>query len=639
MKYLQRALTNIPFLYATPTKINFLNELQEAITDKRKYFNSTLTSLNNLLNCLKDFNMRVDNLSNNLDIEIISKDEKKINFLIKKIFKTVRSKFEESINFLEGINSQFSMFIKNLNEEIKIYKDFNEINNEFKKEKIKFKNSEDIYYKSGQEMEYRLIQFISNNIHSLNHIYENEFLREELDQILNPAIFGNQNYMQNLKNINEVIDNYNEKQSKYYNFLQEILAKDDVFYYNLINNYANFLENEEKNLIKEIKEIKNSNQQKDISEFKKLVEDTEKNKIEENKINIEHYPTQLEFNKCKSKIEFEVYFECINIIKKYVDNKIFPDYNYDIELRNYKMVDIVKNLFNQKGKINQSLADSFLDLIEYPSVYRAFFVILSKLRSSGTFAQNEHVISLLGQGFNVILSKAKKNKSYDDVKNIIILSQTYYYESENKEKIYLFEFIKNNEWLKSGKFWRNFIQDSIEKDLQRFDNSFYKNKLENKNKNKKDDINMEKKLNEIVFSQLLTYSNNMKNFEIDKRVIIKIIDEFIEKYKYVSENNIQMVFEMIVPEKEGEKYSEEMLNKLRTEYNISLENNKVDEIEDKKEDEKEDKKEEEKEDKKEEEKEDKKEEEKEDKTDKKEEIKVEENKDNNENIENINNEK
>ena len=102
---LNKLISNIPFLYATPTKINFLNELQEAITDKRKYFNSTLTSLNNLLNCLKDFNMRVDNLSNNLDIEIISKDEKKINFLIKKIFKTIRSKFEESINFLEGINS------------------------------------------------------------------------------------------------------------------------------------------------------------------------------------------------------------------------------------------------------------------------------------------------------------------------------------------------------------------------------------------------------------------------------------------------------------------------------------------------------------------------------------------------------
>ena len=578
MKYL-RALTNINinFISSKP-KQDFFDSLQNAIIDKKQYYNSSLNSLNNLLNCLKDFNMRVNNLSKNIDLETISNDEKKMNFLIKKIFNKVSSKFEESINFLEEINSHILKYIKNLTEEISIYKEYNEINNKLIKEKIKFKESEKTYHESGKEMEYRLIQFITNNIHNLNHIYQNEFLMEDLDHIIYPAEFTNQEYLQNLSNINETIENFNLKQAKFYNFLQEILANDEVLYYNVIKTFVNSLENEDKNLHKEIKEMKDTKniEKNEKNEFKELVENAEKDKIEEEKIKIENYPTKLDFNNCKTKIEFEIYFECIKIIKKYVNKKIFPDYNYDIELKNYKMLEIIKNLFKQKEKINKSLSDSFLDLIEYPSVHHTFFIILSKLRSSGTFAQNNFVISLLGKGFNIILKNAKKNKSYDDVKNIIILSETYYYENEKKEKIYLFEFIKNNKWLKSANFWRDFIQDSINKDLQRFDNSFNKNCIKNKNKI---EINLEKKLNEIVFSQLLTYSNNMKNFEIDKRIIVKIMDEFIEKYKYVSQSNIKTIFDMIISsENDGEKNNEDIINKLRKEYDISLEkeNNDID---------------------------------------------------------------
>jgi hypothetical protein len=294
------------------------------------------------------------------------------------------------------------------------------------------------------------------------------------------------------------------------------------------------------------------------------VENYEKNKIEENKIKFEQYPTKIELNDCKNKKEFEIYFESINIIKRYVDRKIFPDYNYDIELKNFKMNELIKDLFsNKREEINQSIKDTFLDLLEEPSVYHTFFVILSKLRSNGSFSQPKSLIDLLGQGFEIILSKSKKNKLYDNVKNCIILSQTYYYEDDKKEKIYIFESIKNNKWLKTPKFWRNFILYLTEKDLGRFDLK------------KEKDF---QKLGEVVFSNLLTFASNMKNFEIDKRIIVKITDEFLEKYNYMSENNKKLIYEMIIQEKEGEVINnEEELEKLRKEYDISLEKNNNDE--------------------------------------------------------------
>ena len=119
-----------------------------------------------------------------------------------------------------------------------------------------------------------------------------------------------------------------------------------------------------------------------------------------------------------------------------------------------------------------------------------------------------------------------------------------------------------------------------------------------------------KKYGDIIFSNLITFGNNMKSLEIDKRIIIKIMDEFIEKYNFISESNIKIIFETILQETDEKPLSNDELNKLRKEYDISLENenlenndNEEDKIEEKKEENKEEKKEENKEKKKEEKKE------------------------------------
>ena len=555
MKLIKKAITN----FISPTqKVDFYDSLQDIIISKKDYCNSILTSLINLSNCLNDFHIRINNLTLNLQNIEIFQDELHIHNLIESLHKGILEKFEESSKTLNEINSHFLKYIDNLTEEMQIYKEFRSVYEKLEQQKEKLKKSEDIYHKTGKEMEYKIRQFVQNNIGCLEQIKQNEYLMEELEQIIYPPNLAHQSYEKNWNITNDLIGIYNQKQCKFFNFLPEIVAKDDVFYFSLVNALVNSLENENKKTkdeINRLKDSKNLEKKENKNTLKILVEEYEKNKIEEKKKIFQHYPTELKFSNCKNKKEFEIYFYSIDMIKKYLDNSIYPNYDYDTEFKNFKINDLTKQLFaNNNEEIPKNLQEDFSFLIEDPSVYHTFFVILSKFRAKGSFALTKSLITLLGDSFEKVLSKSKKNKLYDNVKNCIILSQTYYYEDDRKQKIYIFEFIKNNKWLKSAKFWRNFILYMIEKDLERFNND------------KEKDL---KKLGEVVFSQLLTFSSNMKSFEIDKRIIVKIIDEFIEKYNYISESNLKLIYGVIIQGKEGEPNDD--LEKLRKEYDVSLE--------------------------------------------------------------------
>ena len=543
--------------------VDFYDSLQDLIISKKQYYTHIHNSIINLSTCLNEFQIRISNLNYNLDNIEFPKEETNIHNLIKSIHKRILEKFKENIKTLDDINTHFTKYIDDLKTEVKIYKEYKDIYIKLDDEKIKLKKNEETYHDTGKKNESKIIQFVDRNIQNINQIEQSEELMDELAQLTFPTSLSYQVYEKSLNDVNNLVATYNQKHCKYFNYLPEILAKDEVFYYNLINAYVTLLKKENKTISEEIKKFEDANnieKKENKSEMKKLIEKYEKNKIEEKMKKFIQYPTNILFTDCKNKKQFEVYFKSVNIIKKYVNKKIFPDYKYDDELNNFKMSELIRKLFSNKSEeINTNLKDTFNDLIENPSLYNTLFIILSKLRTNGTFSQSKALISLLGEGFEKVLINSKKNKLYENAKNIIILSQTYYYEDEKKEKIYIFEFIKNNKWLKTTKFWRNFINYMLDNDLKRFDKI-----------NEKDNF----KLGEVVFSNLLTFASNMKSFEIDKRIIIKILDELFDKYNYVSEQNKQIIYQMIIQTNEDDVNIYEELIRLRKEYDESLENNK-----------------------------------------------------------------
>ena len=543
--------------------VDFYDSLQDLIISKKQYYTHIHNSIINLSTCLNEFQIRISNLNYNLNNIEFPKEETNIHNLIKSIHNRILEKFKENIKTLDDINKHFTKYIDDLKTEIQIYKEYKDIYIKLDDEKIKLKKNEETYHDTGKKNESKIIQFVDRNIQNINQIEQSEELMDELAQLTFPTSLSYQVYEKSLNDVNNLVATYNQKHCKYFNYLPEILAKDEVFYYNLINTYVTLLKKENKKINEEIKKFEDANnieKKENKSEMKKLIEKYEKNKIEEKMKKFIQYPTNILFTDCKNKKQFEVYFKSVDIIKKYVNKKIFPDYKYDDELNNFKMSELIRKLFSNKSEeINTNLKDTFNDLIENPSLYNTLFIILSKLRTNGTFSQSKALISLLGEGFEKVLINSKKNKLYENAKNIIILSQTYYYEDEKKEKIYIFEFIKNNKWLKTAKFWRNFINYMLDNDLKRFDKI-----------NEKDNF----KLGEVVFSNLLTFASNMKSFEIDKRIIIKILDELFDKYNYVSEQNKQIIYQMIIQTNEDDVNIYEELIRLRKEYDESLENNK-----------------------------------------------------------------
>ena len=536
--------------------------LHKRISEKKLYLENILSCLKNLDNSLKDSLFAVQNSNKSLETIIFSPEEGNIQNVIKSIYQKISNNITDNLNLLKQIIAHITGHKSNLSKELNIYEELKKINKDLQEEKEKLKKNKESYNKAGKTAEKEIKKF-AKNVPNIDEIAQNEILAVELDYIIQPPKTALKNYKSSLIKTNQLIIKFNEKQSLLFRYLPELSSEEGVFFFRLIKMYLQSLEKENQNLTENINKIKNANLSETKTKLIELIEISENNRKEEKIQKLMDYQTDLDFNKCENEKEFELFSNSIILIKNFIDKDLFPNYDYDTDKKSYRMCQIIKKLFNEKGEIDSKLSEDFLNLVKDSKVHRNFFVVLSQLRSSSKFLKTKFLIDLLGKGFLIILDNSLENKLYDNVKNSIILSQTYYYNDEKNNKIYIFEYIKNNKYFKSPKFWRQFIDDMIKKEFVRFEALFNES-----NFNVEKNINITKKikdkLNEVVFSQLLTYESNMKDFNIDKRIILKVIDEFIEKYNYLSKNNIKSLYDMI-------SQNEVDIEKLKKEYEPSLE--------------------------------------------------------------------
>ncbi len=141
----------------------------------------------------------------------------------------------------------------------------------------------------------------------------------------------------------------------------------------------------------------------------------------------------------------------------------------------------------------------------------------------------------------------------------MILSQTYYYDEKDKDgntkKKYLIDYIINYNWLRTPGFWRGIIEEMIVSEAKKYMSANPKeHDLFDKN-----DKSSREKLSNICFSQILPYVNNMKEFFMDERLIVKIIDEFVENYE-IQKELADTIYGGVISEKPEE------VEKLRKEY-------------------------------------------------------------------------
>ena len=549
------------FNIGTTKDVEGYESLQKRINEKNEFLEKVLYSFNELNKYLKEVFKRLMTLKSNFTNIQFSLEEQSIHEVCKLIFQNVLNNVEQDNRLVEEIIKNFSEHIKTFNKEKELYNEFKKLNKELQDEKEKLQKFRDIYHKTGKEAEKKIKKFVENNYQNLSNLSEEAI--KELDNITIPASKAFNSYQNTVDNVNQLIDRFNDNQTIMFERLPELGNEDGVFFFRLIKYYMQTLEEGERYLHINKKQLNESKTVEQDSKLKELIEKNEDNKRDEKPISLVQYQSSLDFNKCKNKEEFDLFAKSVEMINKHISNEIFPNYKYELELKNYQEGQLLKELFDEK-KLDEEKAQKFLESLKDESVHRAIYIVLSQLRTNSRFQRSRPLIELFGKAFEILLQSAEKNKLYENAKNCIILSQTYFYnDEENKRKIYVFEYIKNNKWLSNPKFWRGFIDYMMKKEFERFEKTFPET-----NFNVEQNINLtqrvKNKLNEVVFSQLLPFVSNMVDFGIDKRIVLKIADDFTKKYNYMTPSNYDSLMGIISNDK-GE------IEKLRTEYNQSLE--------------------------------------------------------------------
>ena len=595
--------------------VEWFQTLQQRIDEKYKFFDTVCQNMREFNKILKTFSDKLENQSKNFDnISHTLEDQ-----YLYDIYKLIHIKIIENIKaentYADENLKMLEIHLNKYKAERHIYSELKNIRKNLEEEKEELKTNKTGYHKSGNEMEKKVQAFVESNLNIMNNLPPN--LKTQLNGLVKNPKKLLKKYKESIQKVNDLSISFNKKQNELFTLLPFFGNEDNKFFSLLTNTFltaiqknSEFLELTKKNL-----SIIQKNEKKD--DLNNFINESLNNKSEEKKVELIQYQSGLEFNKCKDKNEFDKEAKVVETINKTMEDKIFPNYDYEADLKTFQEAKLIKKLFEMK-EIDENSGKELLDSLDDRMNHKAMFIVLSQLRTNSTFHRPKTFIQVFGKAFNKMINMANKNEIYDYVKNCIILSQTYFYdegEDKEKKKKYLFEEIKSNKILNNSHFWRGFIDSMLKLEFDRFKvNHAYPDYDIEKGENIPDRI--KRKLDEIVFSQLLSFITNLNDFEIDKRVILKIADEFIQKYKYLSESNIESVYQIISKEKDD-------LEKLRKEYDASLESEII-EIKDEKsvvkKDVKEEKKEEQKEEKKEEEKKEEKKEE-----EKKEEEKVEKN--------------
>ena len=239
-----------------------------------------------------------------------------------------------------------------------------------------------------------------------------------------------------------------------------------------------------------------------------------------------------------------------NVILKLHEN--FRDIRKDLNMKEEKKKARLRFLCTKIFKIGPGMnfkKEEKIELISMlkQSFYKSYFLItLSKQRTKGRFQRSETLIQDLSEILHFILDESEKIKDYENAKNCIILSQTFYHDklnkkdkkenkkdnkSENKndnkieKKIYLFEYIKNYKWLKSIEFWEGIMEYMIQIEIKKNE------EINKRNKVNETPEEVKNRLSNIGFSQVLSYTNSMIEFKINKDDIIKVVDLFVKRYE------------------------------------------------------------------------------------------------------------
>ena len=442
--------------------------------------------------------------------------------------------------------------LKDFNDKIeeKINKELLELNKTFKKSKIKLDENRNLYNSKMKNLEKIILEEKSMKINILTGNNEIKEKKKAIDELLNECKSEENKYEKILEEVNNNIDKVKEKENLVINFYrnceQNRISKMKENINVLINTLKETCGKLNNDIVNMIKQENSIEKEEKINSFEKLVESNYK--PEKNFEFIPYKPfskldDSLKITTKKSETETSIKFEIISIFQNNFKN-ISKEIDIPEEKRRYELRNLCFRLFDKDQNINfvKEDLDNLLSFIKEEN-YRIYFLnYLSKERTDGKLSRSEKIIKELSIILKQILFLAEKEKNFDNAKKCVILSQTFFVEKKiikedntyKNKKIYLMEFLKDNEWIHSINFWQEMLEYEINNNMK---------KLLEENLNK-DKTKLEGILQNTYFSTIITYANNMAIFNIEKKLTIELCDNIIRKYK-ISEDLINMLIKSV----------------------------------------------------------------------------------------------
>ena len=256
--------------------------------------------------------------------------------------------------------------------------------------------------------------------------------------------------------------------------------------------------------------------------------------------------------------------DLLGLAKKLYHNfKMIEKNDYDIKseeeklnVKNYSDKLLLMKKFKKKDKSNEKInneeKNKLFTLVVKKENREIFLSRLDKIRTFGNFEYPKKVFDDIVKIFKIILDQIEVEKDLYIFEICIILSLTFYYINKD-QKVYIYNFIKNHNIFKSEEMWRKYISFNIEDKIDKFNEIQYK--IEKNDKKEEDEINKEK-YDEIIFSQIITITKNMCDFDFDIDKTEIIINEFLKKYN-IKKTFQQYIMEIINNKKKENKNNEE----------------------------------------------------------------------------------
>ena len=265
----------------------------------------------------------------------------------------------------------------------------------------------------------------------------------------------------------------------------------------------------------------------------------------------------------------------INLKVKEEIKKLFPD-EKDISLLRTKTDKEIENLINNildginenEGVVNVN--EENIKIVSNKNLRRIFLKYLNKLRNNTHIILNDISYKLIGNLLKESLEHSYKEKDFLSIKLIMVIATNLFKINKisNKPRIFLHNYLINNQIWKDFNFWESLIKYDIVEEIH--NQKKYSLFLE------ENDILKNIRIKDTVKAQIGSNLYNMISFEVNSSLMNKIINYFSNFYK-LPKNTVDYLNDII----NNSKTKKIVINdkkKLNSSFDSALRNKKKNKI-------------------------------------------------------------